>query len=82
METYQGYFIEQDKFVTTGTVRIPLRRRTIVTVLDEPVQEEIISDEISQRLKDFEELNAMIDASAHEEVPEFPRADLYREVDL
>jgi len=82
METYQGYFASQDKFVPTGTVRIPLRRRTIVTVLDEPVQDQAISDEISQRLRDFEELNAMIDASSDEEVPDFPRADLFREVDL
>ena len=82
METYQGYFVEQDKFIPTGAARIPLRRRAIVTILDEPMQDELLSDDVGQRLRMLDKLNAMVDASAHEEVPLFERADLHREVEL
>ncbi|MCL2011076.1 MAG: hypothetical protein FWG71_11120 [Synergistaceae bacterium] len=102
MQTYQGYFVEQDKFVSSGVMRIPLHKRAIVTILDEPPKNEVVSDNVSRRLKEFDEINAMIDAAideenhqlaafdelvaaihaSDEEVPEFERADLYREVEL
>ena len=40
------------------------------------------SNEIEKKLKELDELNAMIDASGHEEVPMFERARLHREVNL
>lgn len=109
MESYQGYFVEQDKFVSTTPVRIPLRRRTIVTILDEPVDDNdvtenvdvneseqdkkaantsetvvsvSVSEEVARKLRSLELINALLDESSDEEVPDFERANLHREVDL
>ena len=40
------------------------------------------ANEIEKRLKELDELNAMVDASGHEEVPMFERARLHRKVNL
>ena len=83
VQAIQGYFVEQDRFIPFGSATIPLWKRTIVTFLDEPAQDNVlIDDDIVQRLAALDELNAMVDASIHEEVPTFERAQLHREVDL
>ena len=81
MQAYEGYF-ERGRFVPLGVVKIPERKRTIITVLDEPVHSDAASDDVNRRLKALDELDAMVDASADEEVPLFERANLHREVEL
>ena len=75
IQAIQGYFIDQDRFIPLGDCTLPLRKRAIVTILDEPI-DEIAQDDVSHLLKAFDELNAMIDASGHEEMPYFKRACL------
>jgi hypothetical protein len=82
MQAYQGYF-ENGRFITADTVKIPERRRIILTVLDEPVEDSIV---IKQRkaIKRFindvcaceEPLSPVFDEIVSQ------RADLSREVDL
>lgn len=76
-QAYEGYF-DNGRFYTAGrTIPIPDHRRVYITILDETTQ-----DDVNQRLKELDELNAMIDASADEEVPIFERTRLHREVEL
>ena len=81
-QAYEGYF-ENGSFYTAGrTMNLPERKRVFIMVLNEPEQYDIASHNVSQRLKVLEELNAMVDASADEEVPIFERVRLRREVNL
>ncbi|GHV79908.1 hypothetical protein AGMMS49944_16990 [Spirochaetia bacterium] len=84
--TVQGYF-EGDRFVTDEPVRIPERKKAIVTILDEDREESANGNKMSpaelvRRRKDLDELERLLDESMDEEVPEFPRAKLYREVEI
>ena len=38
MQAYEGYFINGQFYTAGRNVRIPERRRAIITVLDEPIQ--------------------------------------------
>ena len=84
--TVQGYF-EGDHFVTDEPVRIPERKKAIVTILDEDREESADGNKMSlaelvRRRKDLDELERLLDESMDEEVPEFPRARLHREVEI
>jgi len=83
VQTVQGYFVASDKFIPFETTTIPLRKRTIVTFLDEPAQDALlINDDVEKKLAILNDLNALVDASAHEELPLFERAQLSREINL
>ena len=69
METYQGYFIEQDRFIPSGTARIPLRRRTIVTILDEPALSVVVSEDVDTKLQELEVIIRAIEIAIDEEMP-------------
>ena len=46
VQTFQGYFLDDGRFIPDGvSVKVPTRRRTIVNVLDESIEE---NTEISQ----------------------------------
>jgi len=76
MQAYEGYFLD-GRFHTADTkVRIPERRRTIMTVLDEPARDE----NVSCRLAAIDEFLSVID-SCDEPVPDFER-DSFREVEI
>ena len=53
MQTYEGYFEQDSKFISLAGI-VPLHRRSIVTVLDEPIQENKSSalDEIFQAINE------------------------------
>ena len=72
MQAYQGYF-EGGQFITQDHVRLPERRRVIVTVLDDPID---CVDRVAAWDNFFEEIDG-----CDEEVPEFERIKL-REVEI
>lgn len=76
MQAYEGYF-DRGRFIPLGTISIPERKRAIVTILDEPV-----SDDAERRLEELDKLISLVDASSHEEVPQFERSKLHREAEL
>lgn len=40
VQTYQGYFTEDGRFIPNGTpVKLPTRRRAIVNILDEDIED-------------------------------------------
>jgi len=74
MLAYEGYF-ENGNFHAFGRIiSIPERKRTIITVLDEPYA-------VKERLTSIDDIFALIDSS-DEEVPEFERVKFIREVDI
>jgi hypothetical protein len=80
MQTFEGYFVEKDKFVPLCDAAIPMRKRAIVTVLDEPAKEESQED----RMAEISELIAFIRANAEEgeEIPELEAINFDREINL
>ncbi|MDR2600436.1 MAG: hypothetical protein LBC73_09195 [Oscillospiraceae bacterium] len=77
-QVYEGYFIEQDKFVPQGTVKIPLNKRTLVTIFDEqPVQNKTIKKRLNAIDKFIKSINL-----SDEDVPDFERVGFKREVNL
>ena len=77
-QVYEGYFVEPDRFIPHGTVKIPLNKRALVTILDEQPSKDT---ELKKRLTAIEKFLEAIIAS-DEEVPEFERVNFKREVDL
>ncbi|MCL2392773.1 MAG: hypothetical protein FWC66_09265, partial [Oscillospiraceae bacterium] len=77
-QVYEGYFVEQDRFIPQGTVRIPMNKRAIVTILDEQPAKD---DSLKEHLSAMDKFIATIKAS-DEEVPELVRVNFNREVDL
>lgn len=78
MEAYQGYF-ENGRFIPFDEVSIPERKRAIVTILDEPIEEETKAE---KQRKAFETFIKEIKA-CDEEIPEhFERVNFTRELDL
>jgi len=76
MQAYEGYF-QDGRFYAAGTaVRIPERRRIILTVLDEPARDE----NAALRLDAIGKFLESIDAS-DEEVPDFERIK-FRDVEI
>jgi hypothetical protein len=77
MQAYQGYF-EGGKFVSSGTVEIPERKRVILTVLDEPVQERHENKQAEAWQEFFDTVNA-----SDEKIPEtFERVNFSQKIDL
>ena len=78
MQAYEGYFENGLFCSTSGVIRIPERRRTFITILDEPpIQDNTMADQLAA----MDEFIAAIKAS-DEEVPEFERIRFTRKVDL
>jgi hypothetical protein len=78
--TVQGYF-EGDRFISADPVRIPERKKAIVTILDEDREESADGNKMSpaelvRRRKDLDELERLLDESMDEEMPEFTRMHL------
>ncbi|MHC6203568.1 hypothetical protein ACYULU_10285 [Breznakiellaceae bacterium SP9] len=72
--TLQGFF-ENGQFVSSESVqKLPERKRAILTILDD--------EEKENQAAEMNELFRLLDESMDEEVPEFPRANLHREVDI
>ena len=75
-KAYDGYF-ENGRFIPFELVQIPERRKARVTIF-----EEVISDDVSKRLADFDNLVALIEASTNEQMPDFERINFARELNL
>jgi predicted DNA-binding antitoxin AbrB/MazE fold protein len=73
--TFQGVF-ENGKFIPSEPVTIPEHKRAIVTIL-----EETDDDRKKKQLVELDRLWKMLDENMDEEVPEFTRANLHREVE-
>ncbi len=68
MQAYEGFFVEQGKFIPLDAAKIPVRKRAIVTILDEPIQD----DTMTAHLVAIDDFIASIEAS-DEAVPDFER---------
>ena len=59
VQTYQGYFQDDGRFIPDGvSVKVPTRRRAIVNVLDEIVEDDI---DVSQKERDIKDRVDRID---------------------
>jgi len=69
VQTYQCYFIEDGSFIHDGiNVKLPTRRRTIVNVLDEEVEENTETSQADNSIKDrVERIEMILAASAEAE---------------
>jgi hypothetical protein len=74
--TVQGFF-EDGKFIPNEPVQIPNHKAAIVTLLDDSE-----SDKKKRQLSELDRLEKMLDESMDEEIPDFPRANLHREVKI
>ena len=77
MQACEGY-VENGHFYPIDTLMSSTGRwRAVLTVLDEPVREELQSDSISW----IDEFNRLVDESANEElnIEDFPRMSFGRE---
>jgi hypothetical protein len=72
--TFQGFF-EKGKFISSEPIKIPEHKKAIVTILDE-------NTEYSTKMDAWKECLRLLDESMEEEVPDFSRANLHREVEL
>ncbi|GHV31098.1 hypothetical protein AGMMS4952_19150 [Spirochaetia bacterium] len=85
--TVQGYF-EGDRFVADDPVRIPARKKAIVTILDEDREDAVDNDKMSpaeteRTLKALDEIERLLDLSERlgEEMPEITRVH-FREIEV
>ena len=74
MQAYEGYFINGQFYTAGRSVRIPERRRAIITVLDEPIPQ----SKNAEAWREFLEEIAKID---DEPLEEFERVK-FREVEI
>jgi hypothetical protein len=74
--TVQGFF-EDGKFIPSEPVKIPEHKKAIVTILDETEE-----DRKKRQMAELDRLWEMLDKSMDEDVPEFSRAKLHREVEI
>jgi hypothetical protein len=74
--TVQGFF-ENGKFISSDPVKIPEHKKVILTILDETED-----DKKRRQVTELSRLWDMLDESMDEEVPDFPRAKLHREVEI
>jgi hypothetical protein len=75
-QQYEGFF-EKGKFIPNEPVRIPEHKKVIVTIL-----EETEDDRKKRQMADLAECFRLLDDSMDEEVPDFPRAKLHRELEI
>jgi len=86
VQTYQGYFTEDGRFVHDGiNIKLPTRRRAIVNVfLDETADDVISQPDIElqkkERLAWLEEFWKLASEASDEEMPDFPRFSLGRDL--
>jgi hypothetical protein len=85
--TVQGYF-EGGRFIADEPVRIPERKKAIVTILDEDRkkaadEEKMSPAEIERRMKALDEIEKLLDESERlgEKMPEITRIHL-REIEI
>jgi len=77
MQAYQGYF-ENGQFISLDAAKIPERKRTILTVLDEPIENRLENEQLIALQEFFDAVNA-----SNEKIPEtFERVNFLRPVDL
>ncbi|GHT84763.1 hypothetical protein FACS1894137_08210 [Spirochaetia bacterium] len=72
--TVQGFF-EGDRFIPNEPVHIPEHKKVILTVLEEDTEK-------TAKMAAWKECLRLLDESMDEEVPDFPRANLHREVTI
>ena len=88
IQTYQGYFTEDGRFVHDGiNIQLPTRRRAIVNVfLDETADEVTPQSDIALQKKEraawLEEFWKLSSEASDEEMPDFPRFSLRRELNV
>jgi len=70
MQAVKGYF-NDGRFIPTDKITLPRQARAILVI------EEISTKPATKNF--WHEFDEMVDASAHEEMPEFPRLQLGRE---
>ena len=86
VQTYQGYFTEDGRFVHDGkNIKLPTRRRTIVNVfLDETADDVTPQPDIAllknNRIEWLKEFRKLASVASDEEMPDFPRFALGREL--
>lgn len=79
MQAYEGYFENGRIYIAGQTTHIKGKYRALITILDEPVQEEIKSE--TKQAKAWREFFEVSNAS-DEEVPEiFEKVNFKREVE-
>jgi hypothetical protein len=84
MQAYEGYFDTNDRFITYNVSQIPMGKRAIVTILDEPAR----APRDGCRTKDskafWAEFDRMAAASSNEVLQDedFPRINSSRELEL
>jgi hypothetical protein len=92
MQTFEGYFVEKSKFVPLCGASMPVHKRAIVTVLDEPltnpaeegiaeIYDNVKDDTLAGDIAAMEEFIKAIKAS-DELIPDFQRVSFDREVTL
>jgi len=79
MQAYQGYY-ENGQFTPVGCVKLPRHARAILVIADD-VQPSVQDNENSKRLAALGEFFSAV-AASDEDVPEFERVKLTREVNL
>ena len=78
MQAYEGYFEQGGRFIPLGMTKIPERKRTIVTILDEqPAQDEAVKTRLAAIDEFFEAIR-----SCDEPVPEFFERVQFREIEV
>ena len=88
VQTYQGYFTEDGRFVHDGiNIKLPTRRRAIVNVFLDETADDVTSqpDTVMQKNEHVEwlkEFHRLLAVAKDEELPDFPRFSLRRELNV
>ena len=86
IQTYQGYFTEDGRFVHDGiSIKLPTRRRAIVNVFLDETADDVTPQPDTALLKKervawLEEFWKLASEASDEEMPDFPRFSLGREL--
>ena len=86
VQTYQGYFTEDGRFVHDGiNIKLPTRRRAIVNVfLDETADGVTPQPDIAlqkkERVEWLKEFHRLLAVAEDEELPDFPKVQFRREL--
>jgi hypothetical protein len=85
MQVYEGYFGTDDRFITYNVSQIPMGKRAIVTILDEPAKALNRNDCFPKDSKAFWiEFDRLAAASSNEVLQDedFPRINSSRKLEL
>ena len=79
-QAYEGYFENGNFFASGRVVRLPERKRVVITVLDEPakIKSEMSSGEKERRLAWLKKLDELTIAARDEELIYIPRSKKMR----